>query len=144
MVTYGYDAVGNRTSEVTANPAPAPSLRTSKGVFDSVNRLTTLTDNVDRGQTTMFTWDPNGNQRTRPSAAVTTEYRYDIRDQMVEVAQGASILGRFQYDFEGRRIQEDRRGRHPAVRLRPDAASSPSTTRRASRSRQVRLRLATA
>ena len=55
---------------------------------------------------TTFTWDTNGNQLTKTTAGVTTENRYDLRDKLVEVVQGASTLGRFQYDFEGRRIKK--------------------------------------
>jgi RHS repeat-associated protein len=103
IVTYGYDAVGNRTSELTTNPATAATLASKTGLFDSVNRLTRLTDNVDAAQTVLFGYDPNGNQVSKSVGPTATTYRFDVRDRMVEAAQGASILGRFQYDFQGRR-----------------------------------------
>jgi RHS repeat-associated protein len=105
VVTYGFDAVGNRTRETEKTPAGAV-LADKQGVFDNLNRLTTLTDLVDGSKTTAFTWDANGNQRTRTVAGVTTEYRYDCRDKMVEVEEGASTPGRFQYDFEGWRSKK--------------------------------------
>jgi RHS repeat-associated protein len=53
-----------------------------------------------------FAWDANGNQVSRTVGGVTTLYRFDVRDRMVETLQGGSILGRFQYDFEGRRSKK--------------------------------------
>ena len=50
------------------------------------------------------TVDPNGNALSKTKAGVTTTFHYDIRDQLGEVQQGASILGRYGYDYSGRRI----------------------------------------
>jgi RHS repeat-associated protein len=102
VVGYGYDAVGNRIRETEKNQADAV-LADKQGIFDNANRLTELTDLVAPANTTTFTWDANGNQLTKTTAGVTTENRYDLRDKLVEVVQGASTLGRFQYDAEGRR-----------------------------------------
>src|SRR5262249_59276637 len=80
------------------------------GVFDNANRLITLTDETkpegDPARVTSFTWDANGNQLSKTENAVTTSYVYDWRDKLAEVGQGASILGRFQYDYEGRRTKK--------------------------------------
>ena len=66
-----------------------------------------LTDLVTPANSTTFTWDPNGNQLTKTvGTGQPTEYRYDIRDKLVETVQGPSTLGRFQYDFQGRRNQK--------------------------------------
>ncbi len=102
VVSYGYDAVGNRIRETEKDAAEAV-LADKQGVFDNVNRLTELTDLVAPANTTTFTWDPNGNQLTKTTAGITTENRYDLRDKLVEVVQNTSTLGRFQYDPEGRR-----------------------------------------
>ena len=103
VVTYGYDAVGNRLAETTRDPV-GNILADKQGVFDSLNRLTALNDLLTPADSLSFTWDPNGNQLTKTAASVTTEYRYDTRNQLVEVAQGSSTPGRFQYDADGRRI----------------------------------------
>jgi len=105
VVSYGYDAVGNRTRETEKIPAGA-ILADKQGVFDNLNRLTSLTDLVDGSGTTSFTWDANGNQRTKAVGGVTTDYRYDTRDKLVEVVSGASTLGRFQYCYDGKRIKK--------------------------------------
>ena len=120
VVTYGYDAVGNRVRE-TERAAAATILADRQGIFDSINRLTSLTDvskpEGDPERLTTFTWDPNGNQTSKTvgsgASATSTRYIYDERDKLVEVQQAAdlvspptSILGRFQYDFDGRRTKK--------------------------------------
>jgi RHS repeat-associated protein len=102
VVDYGYDAVGNRRRETEKDSADA-LLADKQGVFDYANRLTDLQDLVTPAQSTSFTWDPNGNQLTKTVGGTTTEYRYELRDKLVEVVQGPSTLGRFQYDAAGRR-----------------------------------------
>ncbi len=109
VVTYGYDSVGNRIRE-TEKTTGGAVLADKQGVFDNTNRLTALNDLVSPANSTSFGWDANGNQNAKTvgtgPGAVTTEYRYDIRDKMVETVQGVSILGRFQYDCEGRRTKK--------------------------------------
>jgi RHS repeat-associated protein len=105
-VAYGYDSVGNRTSELTTNAATSAVLTSTVGVFDTINRLTRLTDNVDSDQSVTFGYDANGNQTSKTFGGLTTVYRYDVRDKLVEASQGASILGRFQYDCQGRRSKK--------------------------------------
>src|SRR6185503_9431001 len=65
VVTYGYDGVGNRTSEVTTNPITGAVLSSKSGTFDTVNRLTELTDALDPSQTVVFGYDRNGNQTSK-------------------------------------------------------------------------------
>ena len=91
-----YDAVGNRIGETRAGARRRRLLRTSQGIFDNLNRLTSLEDVASsrsgpRAATT-FGWDPNGNQIAKTvgtgPTATTTSYRYDLRDKLVEVGQG--------------------------------------------------------
>jgi RHS repeat-associated protein len=51
-----------------------------------------------------YQYDPNGNTTSKTKNGVTTTFHYDIRDQLGEVRENANILGRYGYDFEGRRI----------------------------------------
>jgi RHS repeat-associated protein len=104
-VTYTYDLVGNRTRETEGDNADAP-IADKRGVFDAINRLTDLNDLITPTQSTRFGYDANGNQISKTVADVTTDYRYDLRDKLVEVGQGASVLGRYQYDFDGRRVEK--------------------------------------
>jgi RHS repeat-associated protein len=106
-VEYGYDAVGNRTSETTTNAATGAPIESKTASFDALNRLERVTHS-DPAQTVAFDYDRNGNQTKKtvgPETAspLVTEYGYDVRDMLVEASQGGSILSRFQYDFDGRR-----------------------------------------
>jgi RHS repeat-associated protein len=102
VLDYGYDAVGNRTGE-TEKDAAGVVLATKKGFFDNLNRLMRL---EEPAQTTTFAWDANGNQIGKTEHGVTTAYRYDVRDKLVEVDQGASILGRYEYCYDGKRVKK--------------------------------------
>jgi RHS repeat-associated protein len=48
--------------------------------------------------------DPNGNTTSKTSGGVTTNFFFDIRDQLGELRQASNILGRYGYDYDGRRI----------------------------------------
>jgi len=102
VVTYGYDPVGNRIKE-TEKDSGGALLANKQGAFDKLNRLTALNDLLTPPNSVTFGWDANGNQISKTAGGVTTLYRFDVRDRMAETLQGGSILGRFQYDFEGRR-----------------------------------------
>ncbi len=115
-LTYGYDAVGNRTREIATLPADPGTVLGSKTVaFDGASRMSALTDNLDAAQSITFTYDRNSNLTQETQNSVTTEHRYDLRDKLVETARGTNILGRFQYDFEGRRIVKIGDATYPGV-----------------------------
>ena len=102
VVNYGYDAVGNRIRETEKDSTEAV-LAEKQGVFDNANRLTELTDLVVPGQHHDLHLGQERQPAHQDDGGVTTENRYDLRDKLVEVVQGASTLGRFQYDAQGRR-----------------------------------------
>ncbi len=108
-VVYGYDAVGNRQTEAITDPVSGTPLNSKAASFDALNRLTSVTDSVI-GETTGFTYDRNGNQTTKTvttsAGSTTTTNLYDSRDKLVEVQQGSSILSRFQYCYDGKRIKK--------------------------------------
>lgn len=106
-IAYEYDRVGNRVRETTTEPGGSGPISDRVGVFDSLNRLNELRDQLDPSASEAFSWDANGNQVGREAGSgpgsVATAFIYDVRDKLVEVQRGASILARFQYDDEGRR-----------------------------------------
>jgi RHS repeat-associated protein len=112
-VEYGYDRVGNRTSERETNLATADSVLRSYD-YDGAHRLRAIQDSV-LGPIE-FGYDQNGNQTSRSLGDVTTRYVYDPRDKLIEALEDRQVelpgggtttetlsLGRFQYDFAGRR-----------------------------------------
>jgi RHS repeat-associated protein len=104
MVTYGHDQAGNRKTEVVTDRQTEVVLESKTGIFDNVNRLTELTDNLEPAQTTTLLWDKNGNLLSETKAGVTTSYRYDLRDTLAEVERGGQALARFLGDFDERRV----------------------------------------
>jgi hypothetical protein len=48
--------------------------------------------------------NPNGNTLSKTKSGTTTEFLYDIQNQLGEVGQDTNVLGRYGYDSEGLRI----------------------------------------
>ncbi len=99
-VTYEYDLTGNRIQEVTTGAEASDKTFH----YDAINRLERITDTASGAEVTRYAYDRNGNTTSKTSGAVTTDFLFDIRDQIGEVRQGPSILGRYGYDYDGRRI----------------------------------------
>ncbi len=102
--TYTYDLAGNRLTEQEVEVATSNVLKDLVYDYDEINRLETITDNLDAAQNVAYSYDANGNTLSKTKDSVTTTFKYDIRDQLGEVLQGASVLGRYGYDYDGRRI----------------------------------------
>src|SRR5262249_55714818 len=71
-VTYGYDGVGNRISE-TVKDAAGVVLSAKTAEFDTINRLSDVTDSVDPSNDATFTYDANGNLHTKTTASGTVQ-----------------------------------------------------------------------
>ena len=102
--TYTYDQTGNRLTEQEIEAASAAFLKNLEYDYDAINRLNGITDHLDPTQNVAYTYDPNGNTTSKTKNTVTTNFKYDVRDQLGEVVQGGSVLGRYGYDYDGRRI----------------------------------------
>lgn len=89
---YGYDAIGNRLwmKEGAAN---------STYVYGTYNRI------LSAGSTS-YTYDNNGNLRSKTSSSTTTVYNYDFENRLTKVTQGASTLGTYAYDPFGQRVKK--------------------------------------
>ncbi|MGH9461947.1 MAG: hypothetical protein ACRD1X_12060, partial [Vicinamibacteria bacterium] len=97
-VEYTYDLAGNRVQEVTSGAEASDKTFH----YDAINRLDTITDTSTGTELTRYTYDANGNTTSKTADGVTTSFLFDIRDQLGEVQQGVSILGRYGYDYDGR------------------------------------------
>ena len=71
--------------------------------YDAINRLDTIDDLLGTNDVA-YEFDPNGNTLSKTEAGLTTTLLYDIRDQLSEVRQDISTLGRYGYDYDRRRI----------------------------------------
>ena len=87
--TYTLDALGDRTATVVTGPGGKPVTRKRTATFDALGRM--LTDVGGTGQTTVFTYDNNGNMLTiappAPSGVVT--YTYDALNRRATAADPA-------------------------------------------------------
>jgi RHS repeat-associated protein len=89
--SFGYDAVGNRVLRATD-----AGVETS--VYDDNDRL------LDDGTAT-YTWDDQGNLRSKTVGAETTTYRWDGRDRLIEVSGPSTGLVQHVYDHAGDRVE---------------------------------------
>jgi RHS repeat-associated protein len=100
-------AAGNRVREWATDAVTQAVLNNKVGCFDSVNRLLSLTNN-DPNRAATFGYDNDGNTTSKTVNGVTTSYAYDVRDRQIQVSQGGTILGSYDYDADGRlRMQND-------------------------------------
>jgi RHS repeat-associated protein len=89
--SFGYDAVGNRVFRATDAGVEA-------SVYDDNDRL------LDDGTAT-YTWDEQGNLRSKTDTSGTTQYRWDGRDRLIEVSGPITGLVQHVYDHAGDRIE---------------------------------------
>ena len=102
--TYTYDKTGNRLTEQQLEVQTSNILKDLVYDYDEINRLETITDNLDAAENVAYQYDANGNTTSKFKAGVETTYHYDIRNQLGEVREDTNVLGRYGYDYDGRRI----------------------------------------
>ena len=105
-VAYGYDGVGNRVSEDAADPGGAPLVDRTLA-YNERNQLTSITDHLDPQASVTYTWDANGNQTAKTVDTTTAAFTFDLRDRLVQVTQGAALLGRYAYDHQDLRTYKE-------------------------------------
>ena len=103
QVNYAYDLVGNRLTERTVQLEGSILTKDLVYDYDAINRLGTIDDLLGTDDVA-YVYDPNGNTLSKTKGGVTTEFKYDLRNQLSEVLQGPSVLGRYGYDYENLRI----------------------------------------
>jgi YD repeat-containing protein len=88
--SYTYDLVGNRLSSVGVTPYQ----------YNASNQLTSIPG-------TTYTYDNNGNTKTKTTAAGTTTYTWDFENRLTQVAlPGTTGTVTYKYDPFGRRVQK--------------------------------------
>ncbi len=103
QTTYVYDKVGNRKTEQDVLLDSSTLTKHLEYEYDAINRLDSI-DDVLGAEDVAYEYDANGNTLSKTRNGVTTTFLYDIRDQLGEVHQSTNVLGRYGYDYEGRRI----------------------------------------
>jgi RHS repeat-associated protein len=90
-ITYSYDQVGNRLSEVVNGTGTTYS-------YGNYNKL------LSAGSTT-YTYDNNGNMISKTAGANTWSYTYDYENRLKQAALNGLTAFQAMYDGDGRRIE---------------------------------------
>ncbi len=90
VVSYGYDAVGNRTS-LTVNGT------TTTNTFDAANELTASGSDT-------YSYDDNGNLTSKTVSSVTTAYGYDALNQLTSIS--GPVSASYVYNGDGLRVSK--------------------------------------
>jgi RHS repeat-associated protein len=101
--TYSFDAVGNRKSEQSVDPGGTTLVDRGYN-YDDRNQLYEITDHLDANRSVAYAHDFNGNQTQRIQNGAVLDFRYDARDQLVEVDVDGSNAWTFGFDFRGLRV----------------------------------------
>jgi RHS repeat-associated protein len=89
---YTYDTVGNRTSVIASTGAVTPY------TYDAADELLSV------GPAT-YSYDGNGNQKTKTVNGLMTTYGWDALDRLISVV-GGSVNTQHRYDGNGNRVQQ--------------------------------------
>ena len=85
---------------------PAESQQTIEVFFEADGDLTHVEDRSDPTQSISYVYDPNGNQTRRSQAGTMLDFRYDARDQLLEVDHDSSLAWTFSFDYRGLRVSK--------------------------------------
>ena len=107
--TYTYDPAYNRTSEIDTTNGSVTKNKTYR--YNARNQLTEVDDNLDNSNNVAYAFDQNGNQIQKvkgvgTASVETTNFIFDIRDDLREVQIGGSTVGQFLYNYDGLRIEK--------------------------------------
>jgi YD repeat-containing protein len=105
QLSYGYDAVGSRLSQMGGTD----NLAQSYAYAANSNELASI---VNGSTTRSFTYTAAGNLALDNHGAGTfLAYSYDQKNRLVQVANQSKILATFDYDFRGLRVGKDITGK---------------------------------
>ena len=104
--TYTYDPAYNRLTETSVDTATSAVIVDKTTAYNTRNQHTTVTDHLDASQNSVYQYDAYGNQILKNQNGQTTQFIYDVRDQLSQIHQGSTDLGRYHYDYQGLRIKK--------------------------------------
>jgi RHS repeat-associated protein len=94
---------------VAALPAAA-SASTRQLIYNARNQLTDVVDAANPTRGITFTYDANGNRESKTQDGVTTAYRWDARNRLIQVERGGVWVARYEYNSADQRIRKDVNG----------------------------------
>ncbi|CAG7605904.1 RHS repeat domain-containing protein [Actinacidiphila bryophytorum] len=106
--SYGYDAVGNRTTETQHTTAAGPAtdtVRTYAPPATGTHNLPKVTQTGSAPGTDDYTYDADGNTATRTLGSNPQQtLNWDAQGHLASVSQGADIVAAYTYDTDGNRL----------------------------------------
>ncbi len=103
-LAYTYDNAGNRLTEVGTDPSKPSQAVSLSYQYDPLNRLTSVTNNLNPAQDVTYTYDLNGNLTSQTTAGATTTYAYNILDELVKTTNASGTV-LYDYDYTGMRTK---------------------------------------
>ena len=107
---FSFDKAGNRLQKVETT---SQGTETTNYTYDANDRLTqeVKTTNANTQVQTLYTWDDNGNLKSKTTGAQLTLYNWDNGNHLIEVKQGvneatAQTIARYRYDTYGNRAEK--------------------------------------
>ncbi len=82
------------------------SASTKTFTYNLRDQVISIVSDDDPNNPVTFTYDENGNRRTKTQNGVTTEYKWSARGDLREVSRNGIWLARYLYDFQGLRISK--------------------------------------
>lgn len=91
-------------------PADAAAPHTRQFIYNARNQLTDVVDAANPARGINFTYDANGNRETKTQDGVTTTYRWDARNRLIEVLRAGAWVARYEYNSADQRTRKDVNG----------------------------------
>jgi RHS repeat-associated protein len=108
QTAYTFDNNTNRLTEVTTESGVTTLDKVY--TYNTRNQLTNVADNLNPANSAAYAFDANGNQTRKTQNGSTTNFTYDVKDQLLSVNQNNANIGVFSYDYQGHRIVKDMGG----------------------------------
>ncbi|QEI10780.1 RHS repeat domain-containing protein [Cellvibrio japonicus] len=96
--SFEYDSVGNRISRTENGTSESQN-------YNQKNQLQSI-DSSDDTQDTTYTYNANGHTKTQTTNGVTTEYRYNHEERLIEVKRDDTTIAEYAYNLHGQRVKK--------------------------------------
>jgi len=110
---YTYDAIGNLLTKDQIASYPDGSKALAYAHATNPHAVTQLT--YGNGPVKTYSYDANGNQLMRVSAAGTQVFGWDQDNRLLSITQNGDVVRTFKYDYTGERVYAEVTGQPPKL-----------------------------